>query len=105
VYHSLWVPDLGCSASLSVIGLEIGLGVRTRRYVRLVWSLADWLAGIITGQSARLASRWQTCTGHIKSYGLLSRQQRTKSWTVGLLSLAGGQATPTWLGVMPVTGR
>jgi hypothetical protein len=36
---------------------------------------------------------------------LLSRQQRTKSWTTGLVSLAGGQATPTWLGLTPVTGR
>ena len=37
--------------------------------------------------------------------GLLSRQQRTKSWTTGLVPLAGGQATPTWLGLTPVTGR
>ena len=28
--------------------------------------------------------------------GLLSRQQRTKSWTTGSASLAGGQATPAW---------
>jgi len=27
---------------------------------------------------------------------LLSRQQRTKSWTAGLVSLAGDQATATW---------
>ncbi len=37
--------------------------------------------------------------------GLLSRQQQTKSWTTGLVSLAGSQATPTWLGLTPVTGR
>jgi hypothetical protein len=37
--------------------------------------------------------------------GLLSRQQRTKSWMTGLVSAAGGQATPTWLGLIPVTGR
>lgn len=28
-----------------------------------------------------------------------------KSWMTGLVSLAGGQATPTWLGLTPVTGR
>jgi hypothetical protein len=37
--------------------------------------------------------------------GLLSRQQRTKSRTTGLASLAGDQATPTRLGLTPVTGR
>jgi hypothetical protein len=37
--------------------------------------------------------------------GLFSRQQRTKSWTTALVSAAGGQATPTWLGLTPVTGR
>src|SRR5215470_1010964 len=37
--------------------------------------------------------------------GLLARQQWTKSWTTGLVSLAGGQATPTRLGLTPVTGR
>jgi hypothetical protein len=37
--------------------------------------------------------------------GLLARQQRSKSWTMGLASLAGGQATPTWFGLTPVTGR
>jgi hypothetical protein len=36
---------------------------------------------------------------------LLSTQQRTKAWTTGLLSSAGDQATPTWLGLTPVTGR
>jgi len=36
---------------------------------------------------------------------LLSRQQRTKSWITGLVSAAGGQATPTWLGLTPATGR
>lgn len=37
--------------------------------------------------------------------GLLSRQQRTKSWMTGLVSAPGGQATPTLLGLTPVTGR
>jgi hypothetical protein len=37
--------------------------------------------------------------------GLFSKQQRTKSWMTGLVSAAGGQATPTWLGLTPVTGR
>ena len=37
--------------------------------------------------------------------GLLSRQQRMKSWMTGLVSASGGQATPTWLGLTPVTGR
>jgi hypothetical protein len=37
--------------------------------------------------------------------GEFSRQQQTKSWTTGLVSAVGGQATPTWLGLMPVTGR
>src|SRR6266705_2203878 len=36
---------------------------------------------------------------------LLSRQQWTKSWTTGSVSLAGGQATATWLGLTPATGR
>jgi MFS family permease len=36
---------------------------------------------------------------------LWSRQQRTKSWTTGSVSLASGQATATWLGLTPVTGR
>ena len=27
------------------------------------------------------------------------------SWTTGLVSLAGGQTMPTWLGLTPVTGR
>ena len=29
----------------------------------------------------------------------MSRQQRTKSWTTVLVSVAGGQATSTWLGL------
>jgi len=37
--------------------------------------------------------------------GLLSRQQRMKSLITGLVSASGGQATPTWLGLTPVTGR
>jgi hypothetical protein len=37
--------------------------------------------------------------------GLCSRQQQTKSWTTGLVSLAGDHATQTWLGLTPVTGR
>ncbi|MGH3258994.1 MAG: hypothetical protein ACRDOU_26960, partial [Streptosporangiaceae bacterium] len=37
--------------------------------------------------------------------GLFSRQQRTKSWTTGSPSLAGGQATQAWLGLTPVTGQ
>jgi hypothetical protein len=28
-----------------------------------------------------------------------------KSWTTGSVSRAGGQATATWLGLTPVTGR
>jgi len=39
------------------------------------------------------------------TYGLLCRQHRTKSRMTGLASAAGGQATPTWLGLTPVTGR
>jgi hypothetical protein len=42
---------------------------------------------------------WSCCGG------LLCRQQRTKSWTMGLSSSAGAHATPTWLGLMSVTGR
>ena len=30
----------------------------------------------------------------------MSRQQRTKSWTTVLVSAAGGQATPNWLGLI-----
>jgi hypothetical protein len=37
--------------------------------------------------------------------GLLSRQQWMKSWRTGLVSSAGAQAMPTWLGLTPVTGR
>jgi len=45
-------------------------------------------------------TRYAGCCG-----GLFARQQRTKSWTTGLVSLAGVQATPTWLALTPVTGR
>ena len=36
---------------------------------------------------------------------MLSRQQRTKSWTTGSVSLAGGQATPAWPGRTHIMGR
>jgi hypothetical protein len=28
-----------------------------------------------------------------------------KSWTTGFVSAVSGQATPTWLGLTPMTGR
>jgi len=57
----------------------------------------------LSSEKSRIAATWR-CR-QVAGSSVWSRQQRMKSWTMGSVSLAGGQAMATWLGLTPVTGR
>ena len=55
---ALWVLELGCSASLSVIGTEIGLGAHPRRSARVLGQWRSSAEAFVSGRSVlHLAGR------------------------------------------------